>query len=79
MKARTEGRAADLAPVINELRARGVTTLAGLAHALTVRRIPTARRGIGVERSAGIAGTKPSRAQPPFRRRRKRSRRAMTR
>ena len=38
-------RAADLAPVITELRAAGVTTLSGIARALTERNIPTATGG----------------------------------
>lgn len=36
-------RAADLAPIIGELRSLGVTTMAGIANALTERGIPTAR------------------------------------
>lgn len=36
-------RAADLAPIIAELRAAGVTSLGGLAMALTKRGIPTSR------------------------------------
>lgn len=46
-QAKAAGRAADLAPVIAELRAEGVTSLAGLAIALTSRGIPTSR---GAER-----------------------------
>jgi hypothetical protein len=42
---RTAARAADLAPVLNELRSDGKTTLAELARALTERSIPTARGG----------------------------------
>lgn len=38
-------RAAELAPVISELRSDGVTSLGGLARALTERGIPTARGG----------------------------------
>ncbi len=38
-------RAADLAPVISELRKSGVTSLSGIAAALTERGIPTARGG----------------------------------
>jgi DNA invertase Pin-like site-specific DNA recombinase len=45
VKARTDAREADLAPVINELRSAGVTTFGGLARALTDRSIPTARGG----------------------------------
>jgi DNA invertase Pin-like site-specific DNA recombinase len=40
---RADARAADLAPVIAELRERGVTTLNGIAQALTERGIPTPR------------------------------------
>jgi DNA invertase Pin-like site-specific DNA recombinase len=36
-------RAADLSPIIEEIRAAGVTSLGGIAKALTERRIPTAR------------------------------------
>jgi len=39
-------RAADIAPVIAELKAGGVTTLDGIARALTERNIPTARGGV---------------------------------
>ena len=39
-------RAADIAPVIAELKAGGVTTLDGIARALTERSIPTARGGV---------------------------------
>ncbi len=38
-------RAADIAPMVVELRAAGVTTLDGIAQALTARGIPTARGG----------------------------------
>jgi hypothetical protein len=40
---RSKERAADLFPVIAELKAAGVTSLAGIARALTERNIPTAR------------------------------------
>jgi len=42
---KAQERAGDLAPVIKELRARGVTSLNGIAAALTERGIPTARGG----------------------------------
>jgi DNA invertase Pin-like site-specific DNA recombinase len=45
VRARTNARAADLAPVIIELKSGGVTSLGGLARALTERGIPTARGG----------------------------------
>ena len=38
-------RAADLAPIISELRTSGVTSLSGIAAVLTERGIPTARGG----------------------------------
>jgi hypothetical protein len=38
-----EARAADLAPVIAERRAAGVTSLKGIARALNARGVPTAR------------------------------------
>jgi DNA invertase Pin-like site-specific DNA recombinase len=40
---RVDARASDLAPVIKELQAAGVTTLKGIADALNARGIPTAR------------------------------------
>jgi DNA invertase Pin-like site-specific DNA recombinase len=46
-QARAAAKAADLAPVIAELRAAGVTTLPGIADAFNIRGIPTAR-GEGV-------------------------------
>ncbi len=42
-QARASGRATDLTPIIAALQAQSVTTLAGLAAALTERGIPTAR------------------------------------
>jgi DNA invertase Pin-like site-specific DNA recombinase len=45
VKARTQARGADLAPVITELKSTGITSLGGLARALTDRGIPTARGG----------------------------------
>ena len=41
--ARATARAADLAPVLKELREAGVISLGGIARALTERGIPTAR------------------------------------
>jgi DNA invertase Pin-like site-specific DNA recombinase len=41
----SRARAADLAPIIGELRRAGITTLGGIARELTARRIPTARGG----------------------------------
>lgn len=41
--ARASERAADLAPIIHELSRAGVTSLSGIARALTERRIPTPR------------------------------------
>jgi DNA invertase Pin-like site-specific DNA recombinase len=45
LKASTSAKAADLAPTLAQLRADGVTSLHGLAKALTARRIPTAKGG----------------------------------
>jgi DNA invertase Pin-like site-specific DNA recombinase len=45
IKERTAARAGDLAPVIAELKAQGVTGLGALARALTEQGIPTARGG----------------------------------
>lgn len=45
LSSRSKARAADLAPVIAELRSAGVTSLGGIAKALTARGIPTARGG----------------------------------
>jgi DNA invertase Pin-like site-specific DNA recombinase len=42
---RADARAADLAPVIAELRAQGVTSLSGIARALSARSIPRPRGG----------------------------------
>jgi DNA invertase Pin-like site-specific DNA recombinase len=42
---RSKARAKELAPVIAELRAAGVTSLGGIAKALAARSIPTARGG----------------------------------
>lgn len=42
---RADARAAEIRPTIEALRASGVTTLSGLAKALTKRGIPTARGG----------------------------------
>jgi DNA invertase Pin-like site-specific DNA recombinase len=41
----SRARARDLAPVIAEIRAAGVTSLGGIAKELSARRIPTARGG----------------------------------
>ena len=42
-KGHASARAKDLAPVIDQLRAEGITSLNGIARALTERKIPTAR------------------------------------
>ncbi len=44
-QARASSRAADLAPIIADLRASGVTTLAALAERLNAENIPAARGG----------------------------------
>lgn len=44
-KAKARARAADLMPVIEEIRECGVTSLNGIADALTAKGIPTARGG----------------------------------
>jgi hypothetical protein len=51
--ARANGRAADLAPIVAELRAAGVTSLRGIAAALNERGFRTAR---GIRRLDRIAG-----------------------
>ena len=43
MSKRADARAADLEPVVRELRLSGIKTLSALARALTDRRIPTSR------------------------------------
>jgi DNA invertase Pin-like site-specific DNA recombinase len=43
LSARADQRASDLRPVITALRSEGVTSLAGVAKALTDKRIPTSR------------------------------------
>jgi hypothetical protein len=45
LKARAKARAQDLAPILAELRPRGVTSLNALAKALTEQGILTARGG----------------------------------
>jgi DNA invertase Pin-like site-specific DNA recombinase len=45
LKASAKAFGADLAPIIGELRARGITSLNALAKALTEQGIPTARGG----------------------------------
>jgi hypothetical protein len=40
-QARADAKAADLAPILNELQAVGVTTLEGIAAALNERGLPT--------------------------------------
>jgi DNA invertase Pin-like site-specific DNA recombinase len=45
VKARTDARAADLAPVLEELKSAGAKSLGDLARGLTERGIPTARGG----------------------------------
>lgn len=40
---RAKGHSADLQPVMNDLRAQGVTTLRGISEGLNARGIPTAR------------------------------------
>jgi hypothetical protein len=45
IRARMIARQTDLAPVITELKSAGVTSLLGVARALTDRGIPTARGG----------------------------------
>jgi hypothetical protein len=61
---RADQRVADLAPVIAELQASGVTSLRGIAKALNERRIPTVagsgrwyhtQVGLVLARLAGIA------------------------
>jgi DNA invertase Pin-like site-specific DNA recombinase len=42
VKARAKARAADLAPIVSEIRATGQVSLGALARALTARGIPTA-------------------------------------
>jgi hypothetical protein len=47
LRKRADQRAADLAPIIAEIRAAGVTSYNGIAAALNEREIPTPRRGNG--------------------------------
>ncbi|GJD36465.1 recombinase family protein [Methylobacterium aerolatum] len=44
-QAKANGRAADLAPILAEIRAGGATTLQAVADALNARGVPTARGG----------------------------------
>jgi DNA invertase Pin-like site-specific DNA recombinase len=43
LKAKAQGFAMDLAPVVADIRARGITSASGIARLLTERQIPTAR------------------------------------
>jgi hypothetical protein len=52
--ARAAARAADLAPIIAELQANGVTSLNGIAAALNARRVPTPG-GVGHWHAAQVA------------------------
>jgi hypothetical protein len=45
-RARANKRAADLAPIISELRAAGITSLTGIAAALEERGVPTTRGSV---------------------------------
>jgi DNA invertase Pin-like site-specific DNA recombinase len=54
LKAKAKAFAADLAPIIVELRAQGVTSLNAIAQALTAQGVPTAR-GSSVWTAAGVA------------------------
>ncbi len=54
-RAKASSRASDLAPIIADLQASGVTTLAALAVALTERGIPT-RAGLPCGRRCRSAG-----------------------
>lgn len=45
IQARARARASDLAPILAEMKAAGVTSLGGLARGLTERGVPTARGG----------------------------------
>jgi hypothetical protein len=44
-RAKADAYAASLAPIIQEIRAGGITTLSGIARALTHRRVPLPRGG----------------------------------
>ena len=59
-KAKATSRAADLAPVIAEIRAEGATTATAIAKALNDRKIPTTRGGrwqaVQVQRLLSAAG-----------------------
>jgi hypothetical protein len=54
VRARADERAAKLAPVIKALRAKGVTSLNGIAAALNKRRIRTPR-GVGQWQAVQVA------------------------
>jgi hypothetical protein len=72
-KARANRAAADLAPIIAELRAAGITSLTGIAAALEERGVPTARGPIGgITRKCGGCwrGWRRERRRLRFRRRR---------
>ncbi|WP_043749959.1 hypothetical protein [Methylobacterium nodulans] len=44
-KALADRRASDVAPILAEIQAEGITTIAGIARALTERGIPAPRGG----------------------------------
>lgn len=46
VRARAKARATDLVPLIEEIRQAGITTLGGIAKALTDKGVPTARGGL---------------------------------
>jgi DNA invertase Pin-like site-specific DNA recombinase len=54
LKARAKSFAADLAPIIADLRAQGTTSLNGIAKALTEQGVPTAR-GSSTWTAAGVS------------------------
>lgn len=45
MKAKAISRASDVAPIIREIQASGITTAYGIAAALNQRGVPTVRSG----------------------------------
>jgi len=54
MTARADARAADLAPIVVELRAAGTTSLRGIAAALNARGIQTPR-GVGRWKAGSVS------------------------
>jgi DNA invertase Pin-like site-specific DNA recombinase len=63
--ARADARLADLAPVLDELRIGGVTSLGGIARALNARGVPAARGGVWSATQVRRVRSVPPASAPP--------------